>query len=349
MTRFTLATLGMVALLAPGLVAGRPFPALALVYITVFAFFMDRLAALAGPDRASEEFPAGDGLALALGLLHFPLLYGGVRAIAAPGLVTSDKVLIFLALSLYLGQVSNANAHELIHRPSRWMRRLGVAVYSSILFGHHASAHLRVHHVHAATGRDPNSARMGEHFYTFALRAWWGSFRAGLAAESRLRSGRGGLHPYVIHGTGALASLALAAGIAGGAGVAVLLGLSAYAQAQLLLSDYVQHYGLCRRQTAPGKWEPVGPEHSWNAPQGFSSALMLNAPRHSDHHARPARPYPGLEIDRGAMPVLPHSLPVMAVLALVPPVWHRVMDRRAQQWGSIPPESGAEALPHFGK
>lgn len=349
MTRFTLATLSMVALLALGLVAGRPFPALALAYITVFTFFMDRIAALAGPDRPGEEFPAGDGLALALGLLHFPLLYGGVWAIGTPGLSTPDKVLIFLALSLYLGQVSNSNAHELIHRPARWMRRLGVAVFSSILFGHHASAHVRVHHVHAATARDPNSAEMGEHFYAFALRAWWGSFRAGLAAESRLRSGRGGPHPYFAYGAGALASLALAALIAGGAGVAVLMGLSAYAQAQLLLSDYMQHYGLRRRQIAPGKCEPVGPAHSWNAPQGFSSALMLNAPRHSDHHARPARAYPGLEIDRGAMPILPHSLPVMAVLALVPPVWHRVMDRRARRWESLSPCSARPTFPHFGK
>ena len=39
-----------------------------------------------------------------------------------------------------------------------------------------------------------------------------------------------------------------------------------------------------------------------------------------------------LELDRAAMPILPHSLPVMAVLALVPPVWHRIMDPRARRW-----------------
>jgi alkane 1-monooxygenase len=32
------------------------------------------------------------------------------------------------------------------------------------------------------------------------------------------------------------------------------------------------------------------------------------------------------------MPKLPYSLPIMAVIALVPPLWRRVMDRRVAQW-----------------
>lgn len=332
LARFTLVTGLMVLLLALALARGGAWAGLALLYITAFTFFMDRIAALAAPDRPDAEFPAGDGLSILLGLVHFPLLYGGVWVIASGDTFnTLDKILIFLALSLFTGQIGNSNAHELIHRPGRWMRRLGVAVYSSILFGHHASAHVRVHHVHAATPRDPNSARLGESYYGFAVRAWVGALVEGYRAESRLRKGAG-LHPYATYAAGAAASLLLAFGLGGPAGVAVLLGLSAYAQAQLLLSDYVQHYGLRRHETAPGKWEPVGPQHSWNSPHPFSSALMLNAPRHSDHHAHPARPYPGLELDRARMPILPHPLPVMAVLALVPPLWRRLMDRRARRW-----------------
>ena len=330
MIRFALATLCMVALLALAMAVGGPFPALALVFVTVVVWTLDKIAALAAPDVPGAEFPAGGGLSVLLGLMHFPLLYGGV-AVLASAAPWMDKLLIFLALSLFLGQVSNSNAHELIHRAGRWPRRLGVAVYASVLFGHHASAHVRVHHIHAATDRDPNSARLGESWYAFAVRAWAGSLRAGYRAESRLRQGRG-LHPYAWYAGGAILSLGIAAVIGGLAGIAALLALSVYAQAQLFLSDYVQHYGLRRRDGANGKPEPVGPQHSWNAPQGASSALMLNAPRHSDHHAHPARPYPGLQIDREAMPILPYSLPVMACIALVPPLWRRVMDRRAARW-----------------
>jgi alkane 1-monooxygenase len=94
-----------------------------------------------------------------------------------------------------------------------------------------------------------------------------------------------------------------------------------------MLSDYVQHYGLSRRIMADGKPEPVGSRHSWNAPHLMSSALMLNAPRHSDHHANPARPFPALRLEDN-MPMLPRSLPVMACVALFPRLWRRVMDPR---------------------
>ncbi|MBP0481721.1 alkane 1-monooxygenase [Sagittula salina] len=330
MVRFTLATLGMVVLLALAILRGAPFAALALAYITLFTYFMDKMAALAAPDVPEAEFPAGDGLAAFLGLAHFPLLFGGICMLTESPQPLGQKGMLFFALALFLGQVSNSNAHELIHRAPRGLRRLGVAVYSSVLFGFHASAHPRVHHVHAATPRDPNSAPLGMGFWRFALRAWRGGLVEGYRAERRLRPR--GPTPYTAYGIGALTSLALAWGIGGTAGVLALIALSAYAQLQLLLSDYVQHYGLQRSEISPGKFEPVGPQHSWNAPQGFSSALMLNAPRHSDHHAHPARPYPGLEIDRDAMPILPQSLPVMAVIALVPPLWRRVMDRRARAW-----------------
>ncbi len=336
MGRFTAVTLGMVACLALAMLFGGMFGAAALLYITVFTFFMDKLTAMAAPDHPGAEFPAGNGLSAALGLLHFPLLYGGVWAISASGLTTLDKVLIFFALSLFLGQVSNSNAHELIHRSSRPLHRLGVAVYSSVLFGFHASAHVRVHHIHAATAQDPNSARLGQNFYHFAGRAWVGALRQGFRAESKFRKGKG-LHPYAIYTAYAVASITIAVLIGGWGGVLALLGLSTYAQIQLLLSDYVQHYGLRRAEIAPGKWEPVGPQHSWNSPHGFSSALMLNAPRHSDHHSHPNRPYPGLELDRDAMPILPQSLPVMAVLALVPPIWRRVMDKRVEKWAAPRP------------
>ena len=57
--------------------------------------------------------------------------------------------------------------------------------------------------------------------------------------------------------------------------------------------------------------------------------MMLNAPRHADHHVHPARPYPELRLSPdGRAPLLPYSLPVMATLALVPPLWHKVMDKR---------------------
>jgi alkane 1-monooxygenase len=184
---------------------------------------------------------------------------------------------------------------------------------------------------------DPNTAQLGEGFWGYLIRAWGAGFVAGKRAEDVLRRQSAAKttplsHPYVDYVIGSGLALLAAALIAGFSGALALLLVSAYAQVQLYLSDYVQHYGLHRRIEPSGRPEPVGPQHSWNAPHWYSSAMMLNAPRHSDHHVNPARDYPSLRLTPGEMPILPHSLPVMAVIALVPPLWRRLMDKRARRW-----------------
>ena len=250
----------------------------------------------------------------------------------------TDTILTALALALWLGQVANANAHELIHRPRRVLRRLGVVGFVTLLYGHHASAHPKVHHRFVGTPRDPATARLGESFHRYMVRAWRGGFRKGHAAEQALLRARHGAEwrrhdPYLWYVGGGLACMALAWGLGGLAGMAWYLVLAGAAQTQILMSDYVQHYGLRRAETAPGTYEPVGPAHSWNAPHVYSGAMMLNAPRHSDHHTHPARPFATLRLDRN-MPLLPYSLPVMASIALYPRLWRRVMDHRARAWSA---------------
>ncbi len=44
----------------------------------------------------------------------------------------------------------------------------------------------------------------------------------------------------------------------------------------------------------------------------------------------PLRLYPALQLDPN-MPRLPYSLPAMEVIALVPPVWFRMMDTRVER------------------
>src|SRR5690606_31557671 len=115
--------------------------------------------------------------------------------------------------------------------------------------------------------------------YAFAPRAWIGSFRSRLAMENDLQARAKGfrLHPYVVYVAGGLACAGAVWLAFGLNGLAAYLGLAAYAQMQILLSDYVQHYGLSRRTLPGGRLEPVGPQHSWNSPHWFSSYLMLNA------------------------------------------------------------------------
>ena len=203
--------------------------------------------------RSEREFPATDTLSTTLAVSHFLLLVLVVWAISSNAALGFFSTLgLFIASGLFFGQVSNSNAHELIHRTDKQLFNLGKWVYISLLFGHHTSAHPLVHHRFAASDNDPNSAELGESFYTFARRAWIGSARAGFEMESaRLQMKRTKpsrfSHPYYTYTAGGIASLLLAFVIGGWGGALALIGLATYAQVQLLLSDYVQHYGQIGR------------------------------------------------------------------------------------------------------
>lgn len=323
---FAFATLLPAALLLVGSVWGGAWIWAAPVSIGLVWVLIDPLT----PPRAhrGQEFPGADGLLALLALLqltHMPLAIWALTE----RLTGADWVAGLIGFGLYFGQIGNPAAHELIHRSDRWLRGLGTAVYVMLGFGHHVSAHRLVHHVHVASPGDPNSARRGLGYWRFLPRAWIGSFRAGLAAERALKARSGGRrrNPYFVYVAGTGLALLATLLVFGPWGLAIHLLLAAHAQSQLLVSDYVQHYGLRRAPLPDGRLEPVGPQHSWNAAGWYSAAVTLNAPLHSDHHAHPARPYPQLTLPEGA-PLLPAPLPAMAMVALFPPLWRRVMDPR---------------------
>jgi alkane 1-monooxygenase len=334
---FALAALAPLGLFAAGIWFGGIWAAAGLVYMTVFAGALDRISGLfIGDAPEGAEFPGAEGLLVALALGSVVLMPAAVWAIAGSDLGIGARLAIFIGAGLWFGQVANSTAHELIHRQNRWLFRLGGLVYCVLLFGHHTSAHRLVHHIHAATPADPNTARAGEGYYRFALRAWMGSFRRGWAAETALRArGKAGLHPYAVYIAAAGICLSLGYAIAGVWGVLAWAALAAHAQSQLMLSDYVQHYGLMRAKREDGRVEPMGVRHSWNAPHWFSAAYMLNAPRHSDHHSHPSRPYPALRLpDAEAAPTLPWPLPAACVIALIPPLWRRAIAPHLARWRS---------------
>src|SRR3989338_3951872 len=191
--------------------------------------------------------------------------------------------------------------------------------------------------IYAVAGSDLSPA--ARVFLLIGVGLWLGQGANPAAPELIPRSRRGlfrrGLHPYMAYFLIAALALWLAYDLAGVAGMAVWAGLALHAQSQLLLSDYVQHYGLTRARRPDWRPGPVADRHSWNAPFWFTSALMLNAPRHSDHNAHPDRPYPALRLpDAADAPRLPWSLPVACVIALVPPLWRRAIRPALAGWKS---------------
>ena len=86
----------------------------------------------------------------------------------------------------------------------------------------------------------------------------------------------------------------------------------------------VEHDGLSRRRLADGRYERNTHPHRLNADFALTNLL-----RHSDHHAHASRCYQVLRHPPDS-PQLPGGYAAMFVLALLPPLWHRVMDPRAR-------------------
>ncbi|MCC6000814.1 MAG: alkane 1-monooxygenase [Pararhodobacter sp.] len=309
----------------------------ALMWMILLAPAMDRLIPEAPEPVVGEGPDSGMTLTVVLAAVLFPLMAMAVWVLAntAFGL---QWVVTFFAFGLILGQVGMVAAHDLIHRRHRWAVWLGQAYFTLCAFGHHASGHKLVHHVHVATPRDPNCPPRGRTIYAFVPRAWWGSFRAAWYAESRRRD-FGFPTPFAFYIGGALA-----VGLAmflwqGWAGLLLWLLLGFYAASQMLGADYVQHYGLRRKKLPNGKWEPVTPRHSWDTPGAFTAVMMFNAGRHADHHAHPYRPYPALR-DRPIAPVHPFSVAMMVVIALFPPLWRKLVHPRLDAFQAAQAKGG---------
>ncbi|MBV1864297.1 MAG: alkane 1-monooxygenase [Rhodobacteraceae bacterium] len=332
-SQFSIVTLLPAFLLVVGVKWGGWWPLLGVLYLTLVNQVLDRVIGEL-PDSPLEP-SLQRVLPITLAILHFCLLGIAIWALALNTGTIAEKILIFIGFGLFFANVSNANGHELIHRRTRLEFRLGKWIFISHLFGHHTSAHLLLHHPYVATKFDPNSARLNESFFQFARRAWIGSFKMGLMAENTRRGlpadsiRFGPKHPYFSYFFGALAFLLLCWGLAGWQGVFWYLGLAVFTQTGLLLTDYIQHYGLSRCEFSDGKFEPAAPRHSWNSPHWFTRHLTLNAVRHSDHHAKPMRPYTELQAYPAEIaPEMPYPAGTMSFIALFPALWRKVMNPR---------------------
>lgn len=267
------------------------------------------------------------------------LIVYGMWMITLPGhMGTTEQIFAALALGIPTGAIGITFAHELIHQRNKWERWLGEWLLISTAYGHFATEHVYGHHITVATPKDPVSARKGQGFYSFFVQAVVGTFLSAWEIE-RGRLERCGLpvwhhtNPWWRYMLGLAAWLAFAYWLAGGWGVFLFFVQCFMAVYQLEAVNYVEHYGLTRKYLGGGKFEHVQPHHSWNAAHKVSNWMLINLQRHSDHHFRPDRRFPLLQhYSWNEAPQLPHSYPAMVAVALNPPLWFWIMNRRVDKW-----------------
>jgi alkane 1-monooxygenase len=264
-----------------------------------------------------------------------PLLWGafvfGVWFFASHTLPWHAQLAGIISTGLLAGYGINLG-HELGHKRGtgeRWLTKLILAMTG---YGHFHIEHNRGHHRDVATPYDPASSRMGEPIYRFVLREMPGAFRRAwlLEKDRLLRSGSTAwtLDNEILQGFCLTLSAWLLLTLWLGWQVLPFLLLTSFWSYFLITSaNYIEHYGLLRTLQDNGRYEACQPQHSWNSNRIVSNLLLFHLQRHADHHAHPARRYQSLRHFEQA-PQLPNGYFGMFLVAYIPPLWYRVMDRR---------------------
>ena len=223
--------------------------------------------------------------------------------------------------------------HELTHRTAHpfdlFMGRWMLAFTGDTSF---AIEHVYGHHVQVGTHADPATARRGESFYRFTLRSTFVGYAHAFKLE-RARLQKLGksiwnplASPFLRGNLENLALFVVAYGVAGWPGVGFWAVLAFVGKQYLEITNYFEHYGLVR---VPG--EPVQPRHSWNSNHWASTNVLFSLARHSHHHAEGEAPYWTLYAYPSA-PMLPKGYLTMLLIALVPPLFKRLMTPALNDW-----------------
>jgi alkane 1-monooxygenase len=205
----------------------------------------------------------------------------------------------------------------------------------STLYMHFFIEHNRGHHKNVSTEDDPATSRYGETLYGFYVRTIRDSWLSAWRLEAD-RLGKEGL-PFWSWRNEMLRfqviQLAFVSAIYLFFGFFVLCHFLAGAAIGVLLLEtvnYIEHYGLMRKKTGD-RYERTLPAHSWNSNHPIGRLLLLELSRHSDHHFMANRKYQILRHFDNS-PQMPTGYPGMMLLALIPPLWFRVMHRQIDKY-----------------
>lgn len=268
--------------------------------------------------------------------LNIPLVYGLViyylYTLQQGGLATYETVGMSCSVGLILGTAGINVAHELGHRATWHERLMAKALLLPALYTHFIIEHNLGHHKHVATPEDPASARQGEVVYAFWFRSVIGGYRNAWRLERERLKGEGkpvlSWHNEMVRFTLLqMAYLAVIGLVFGWDLVPYAVAIAVFGFLMLESVNYIEHYGLQRRRTAAGRYERVGPQHSWNSDHELGRIFLYELTRHSDHHYKASRKYQVLRHHEQS-PQLPTGYPGAILLSLVPPAWFWVMRGR---------------------
>jgi alkane 1-monooxygenase len=276
---------------------------------------------------------------------QFALVFLYCWRVSALDLMWYEYAGMTMALGVACGVIGINLGHELGHRSKTYEQNLSKALLLSSMYMHFFIEHNRGHHKNIATPLDPATSRLNEPIYKFYIRTIRDSwFSAWELEQHRLNkmgkpffSWENHMLRYQVYQLSfvllifAVFSITGPQGVLSGA-VATIGFLLAATVGFLLLEtvNYIEHYGLLRKEISPGRYEKVKPHHSWNSNHTLGRLLLFELTRHSDHHYNSGRKYQILRHFDDA-PHMPTGYPGMMIAALIPPLWFKIMNKQVEK------------------
>ena len=227
-----------------------------------------------------------------------------------------------LSTGLTSGAAGIIVAHELCHRRRGslgwWLGRFNLL---TVLYLHFTTEHNFTHHRRVATRHDPASAHLDESYWWFLLRTVPGQFLD--AFQVQAARGKTVLRNPVSQGV--LVQFLVLVVIWGLLGSWVVLAFCLQAGFAIFLLEYInyiRHYGLQRQDG-----ETLSEKHSWQSEERWSRWTLLELTRHPAHHLHASEPFWRLQPSETA-PSLPSGYYGCFWIALIPPLWKRIMRNR---------------------
>jgi len=254
------------------------------------------------PDAAPRAF--FDGLLWCLFLLQMAnvlamgWMVSRLEWIGSEAIVTSLLNLVVLRILCGTNACCSviAPAHELIHRRSRWQRRIGRLMLMSVFYDHFFVSHRLGHHAQLGTAGDPSSCSVDESYGAFFWRSLGGQWKIAWRCQPQ----------SLLSGLGVeLVWMGLYLMAFGGLALFAWIYVSWVAIRLLEAVNYFQHFGLTSDSERSG-------ETAWHCHSAVSLFMFLGLTRHADHHRRPGVAFTELNEVAGGLN-LPFGYLVMAI------------------------------------
>jgi alkane 1-monooxygenase len=283
-------------------------------------------------EELAQADPAYDFLLYGIVILQYLILSLFLMAMTQDKMTIIDIAGRVWVMGLLCGIFGINVGHELGHRSRPFEQVFARMLLLTSQYMHFFIEHNKGHHKRVATDEDPSSARYGEWIYGFYLRsivfsylsAWQIAIRESRRKNKRVVSLDNEMVRYTLIQIIFVVVIFMIFG-----GFTTFCYLVAAFIGILLLEtvNYIEHYGLKRKQIAPGRYERAMPAHSWNSDHIIGRLMLFELSRHSDHHYLASRKYQTLRHHADA-PQMPTGYPGMMILSLIPPAWFYVMNKK---------------------